>query len=290
MTGPPRTYVGIDLGGARGRTTAVARLRRLGDGVTVEAVGTRHDELPWTDDVLCDHLAGEAGSVVVAINAPLTMPACVRCTLSACPGAGECVDPAVVWLREEGQRLLEAAAEDRESIAAVPAGIGHATRPLVIARAPRLAPYLHRCCEVDLHFERNLIPRSKLGKSAGPIAARGAHLRRRLETSGFALNQTLLEVSPRATICALFGEARARGYKRDADPWETRAAIVEQLVDLSFAPTSRLSREEVLRNDHCFEALLSGYTAYLAHREHWVMRQDEAFAEDGWIWAPPPRP
>jgi hypothetical protein len=86
----------------------------------------------------------------------------------------------------------------------------------------------------------------------------------------------------------MFGPHKAHGYKRDADPWETRAAIVEGLSEsLGFALSSRLSREEVLRNDHCFDALLSGFTAYLWAKDGWEKPTDEAFDTDGWIWAPP---
>jgi hypothetical protein len=63
-------------------------------------------------------------------------------------------------------------------------------------------------------------------------------------------------------------------------------AIIEALEDMRFATQSRLAREEVLRNDHCFEALLSSYTAYLWARDGWPL-PDELFTADGWIWIPP---
>jgi hypothetical protein len=109
-----------------------------------------------------------------------------------------------------------------------------------------------------------------------------------LASRGFVLHRDLLEVSSRATVHALFGAQKARGYKRDADPWHTRAEIIEELGDLGFAPSSRLAKEDVLRNDHCFEALLSGYTAYLWARDGWALPSD-VFAQDGWIWVPPER-
>ena len=97
------------------------------------------------------------------------------------------------------------------------------------------------------------------------------------------------KVSPRATVHALFGRRRARGYKRDADPWQTRAAIVEELGErLRFAPSSRLAREEVLRNDHGFDALLAGYTAYLWAIEGWPLPEGP-FADDGWVFVPATR-
>ena len=96
-------------------------------------------------------------------------------------------------------------------------------------------------------YERGLLPLSALGAANGAIAARASQLRRRLRGAGFQLHDNLLEVSPAATIAALCGSRTARGYKRDADPWRTRALILEQLDDLSFAPQSRMAREDVLR-------------------------------------------
>ena len=113
-------------------------------------------------------------------------------------------------------------------------------------------------------------------------AARRAECKNNMKQISLALHSLF------ATVRALFGSRRARGYKRDADPWETRAAIVEDLSShMHFAPTSCLSREEVLRNDHCFEALLSAYTAFLWARDNWELPSDDRlWSEDGWIWAP----
>lgn len=292
------TYVGIDLGGARGKTTAVVRLSgpaRSDRGVVVEEACTRHrGHEPWRDEVLLDYLLGFGEDTVVAIDAPLTSPACVRCREAICPGLEACVEPAVIWLRTEGEALLESVQlSDSERIAAVPsasparAGAASYAAPAPTRRAS--TPYVHRCTELLLHFEQDLIPRDALGRATGPVAARAVHLRRLLAGRGFRLDDNLIEVSPRATVRALFGEAAASGYKHDADPWKTRAAIVEGLEDLSFALSSRLSKEAVLQNDHCFEALLSGYTAYLRARDHWSRPREgrEAFEADGWIWAPP---
>ncbi len=302
------TFIGIDLGGARGKTTAVARLSRAasngddqdtrgvgepdGKGVSVQEVSTRHAGIdPWHDAVLIEYLAElSPENTVIAVNAPLTVPACLRCQLTVCPGKDQCADPSVVWLGEKGAEIVARAMEnDLDRIAAIPqhrarsAGFGLARPP---RPRPRIEPYMHRISEVKLCYERGLLPRDSLGLGTGPIAARAAHLRRALTGLGFDLHRNLLEVSPRATVHALFGPRKARGYKRDADPWETRAAIVEELRDIRFALRSRLSREDVLRNDHCFEALISGYTAYLWARDGWTMPAG-LYAEDGWIWAPP---
>jgi len=288
---PFTTFVGIDLGGARGKTTAIATLS-LGDGgAIVDDVAARHDGQPWTDEVVLDFVSEAAarGPTIVAIDAPLTEPACVRCHEAVCPGQAVCAVPAVVWLRTRGAELHSAATQGADRIVAIPSSaVSTATSfPEAPSKAP-MAPYSHRCTEVVLHFETDVLSRDAVGQGTGPLSARAGHLRRALSGRGFVLNRDLIEVSPRATVNALFGERRARGYKRDADPWMTRAAIIEDLGDsLGFGPRSRLSREEVLRNDHCFEALLCAYTAYLFTRDEWTMPDDPVFAEDGWIWAPP---
>lgn len=294
-------FVGVDLGGARGKTTVVAHLSARGDGtVQVDDVATRCAGEPWRDDSLVDHLAtfadaGAPGGIppgviapgVIAIDAPLTAPACARCVVPACPGVAACVDPAVVWLRTEGRALV---ADEGEAEVTMPARV--VARALPSRPRARLLPYAHRATEVATCFDRELLPATSLGRAIGPIAARAHHLVRRLAGRGLALHERVLEVSAQATVAALLGRRAARGYKRDADPWETRATILEALGDLSFAPSSRLAREDTLRNDHCFDAILAGYTAFLWARDGWELPEawrDRGLADDGWIWSPPRR-
>jgi hypothetical protein len=281
---PFTRFLGIDLGGSRGKTTAVAQLTLRGDGIWVDDVATRRGLDPWRDDTLWEHLSTLGADTVIAIGAPLTQPACSRCTLPACPGVAACEDPAVVWLRNEGHALAEEAIAESMAAPGTVVHTGHTHS------RPRLLPYSHRATETVLCYEQELLPVAALGAATGVIGARASQLRRRLAGAGFELNRNLIEVSPAATVAALFDRRRARGFKRDADAWHTRAEIVEQLHDLAFSPSSRLSREEVLRNDHCFEAMIAGYTGYLWAREGWTMPEPaDVFAVDGWIWTPPAR-
>ena len=272
-------FIGIDLGGGRGKTTAVAEIRSgKAGGAEVMEVATRSAKQPWTDDTLVGRLAADP-TVAIAIDAPLTEPACGRCDRPICPGMEACEEPAVVWLRTTGRALV------RNVVAESVGGTG--PRPHLTAQA-RLAPYAHRATEVVMTYERGFLPLSSLGASTGAIAARATQLRRRLRGAGFQLHQNLIEVSPAATVAALCGSRASRGYKRDADPWRTRAVILEQIGDLSFAPQSRMAREDVLGNDHCFDAVISAYTAYLWARDGWTA-PDGAVADDGCIFAPPAR-
>ena len=69
MTRSYRQFVGIDLGGSRGKSTAVARLRWNGgsdDAVWVDEVATRHNGEPWSDDVLLEYLCRLGPTAVVS--------------------------------------------------------------------------------------------------------------------------------------------------------------------------------------------------------------------------------
>lgn len=280
MKRPFQRFIGVDLGGGRGKTTALAEIRMGASGAEVVEVATRSSKLSWTDETLVQRLAVNDPALVIAIDAPLTQSACGRCERPVCPGMEACADPAVVWLRTEGRALVR-------KVAAETVGVGGRSSPSVTAQAQaRLAPYTHRATDVVMTYGRGLLPLSSLGAANGTIASRAHHLRRRLRGAGFELHRNLIEVSPSATVAALCGSRAGRGYKRDADPWRTRAVILERLHDLSFAPQSRMAREEVLQNDHCFDAVISAYTAYLWARDGWDV-PGGCFGEDGWVSAPP---
>jgi hypothetical protein len=253
-------------------------------GAEVIEVATRGEKpasKPWTDDTLVERLAVRDPGIALAINAPLTPPACSRCTVAVCPGMEACVDPAVIWLRTEGRALVRS-----ENALRLYGSSTTTAAPRQTAGAQaRLAPYTHRATDVLMTYGRGLLPLSSLGAANSTITARANQLERRLRGAGYTLHENLIEVSPAATVAALCGPRMARGYKRDADPWRTRALILEQLADLSFAPQSRMAREEVLGNDHCFDAVISAYTAYLWARDGWNI-PDGMFATDGWIHAP----
>jgi hypothetical protein len=289
------TFVGIDLGGARGKTTAISELRTTPDGVAVHAATTRAPgATPWLDPALWDYLSGLGDGAVVAVNAPLTQPACARCTRPVCPGVEDCVEPAVVWLRTEGERLVAGESASEEAIEEAGAGASRnpgearhvrTVHPGKRARI-RLQPYMHRATEIVLAYQRGLVPTTAVGTAVGPVAARAGQLRKRLAGCGFALNDNLLEVSPAATLSALVGRKRTRATRRDTDAWAARAMVLEGFGDLVFAPTSRFAREDALRSLHVFDALVAAYTAYRWAKDGWTLPAGGVFDDDGWIWTP----
>jgi predicted RNase H-like nuclease len=253
------TFIGVDLGGGKGKNTALARLALVHSGVQVLDYGTGGRDAPWYDDRLIAYLREHADGALVAVDAPLTMPSCVRCTLPSYPTLDLCEVPIIRWFR----------------------GRGNGTR--AAGKKPQYTPYTQRASEVLLHEEHHILPRETLGQGMGPLAARGAYLRHALAGT-HALDDNLIEVYPKATIAQLFSARVAGRYKRSAESPQTRLTILNELHDLSFAPGAW--REHGLANDHKFDAVICAYTAYLWWRGRCVQPADEVVRDDGWIWFP----
>ncbi|KIG16571.1 hypothetical protein DB30_04342 [Enhygromyxa salina] len=316
----------MSLGGGRGKTTAVARLELDGVGapkITLAEARARWGqrgggeveegddaEAPFRDEVLLrwvDRWVDE--HTVTAIDAPLTLPPCVRCQLQ-CPGIEACTVPVVAWMRRHGGYLV------------IRTGRSDPGKPAI-------TPYTQRATELLLE-RATLAPRESLGQGMGPLAARAAYLRRALSPR-LRLNENLLEVHPRATLIRLFGPRQERRTRHGSDPqtWERRTAVLEALGRLvEGLEFDRVWPDLVVRNVHVFHAVVSAFTAYFWAREGWTGPDDllepdavecggsasgpaeapahdhvaqperlaravdelgDLWLEDGWIWAPPRR-
>ncbi len=259
--------VGIDLGGGKGKNTAVA----IGDvtpaGLEIRQYGVRTSSgMPYYDHVLCDLLAVQPPQTLVAMDAPLGLPACVRCRLQQCPGFDACVDPAVQWMVGEGVAMERA------------------HRPRAPRHKPLITPYTQRVTEILLRCQHHILPRETLGQGMGPLTARANHLRKAL-TPAFRRDDSFIEVYPKATIHQLAGPVAARQYRRHPSTWSVRAGLLEGWTnELGFATW----REESLRVDHSFDAVVCAYTGYLWATRGWTV--PEAYRDiadvEGWIWMP----
>lgn len=257
-----RTFLGVALGGGKGKHTAVALLRAQADGVVVEKYDTG-DGQPWFDGRLVGFLKEHAGDAVLAIDAPLSLTACARCRVPVCPGMSDCIDPTVKWFTARAN--------------------GHA----VLGKKPPYTPYTQRATDIVLHEEEGILPRETLGQGMGPLTARAAFLTRAL-AAHYRLNENLIEVYPKATLWKLLGANVARSYKRHHAQAAVRLAkVLGELPGLSFGPGQW--RERGVQNDHLFDAVICAYTAHLWARDRWQLPEAgrDVFSVDGWIWTPP---
>jgi hypothetical protein len=211
--------------------------------------------------MLIDAIRSHGDDTLLCIDAPLTLPPCLRCEVPVCPGQDECVDSAVVEMR---------------AISAASAGSERYRRG-----KPSITPYTQRTTEVYLAHRLGIVPREALGQGTGPLAARAAHLTRAL-ADRFRLNHNLLEVYPKGTLAAL---GFVRPYKKHLKERETRAEILEALSpELRFGPG--VWRELCIQSDHLFDAVICAFTGYLWARDAWTL-PEPLTGGDGWIWLPP---
>jgi hypothetical protein len=259
--------LGVDLGGGKGKKTALATLRADPDGATVVEIAPRGGAMPLYDTALIDTIRSFGPGTLLCVDAPLTLPPCLRCAVPVCPGQDECVDGAVVEMR---------------AISASGVGGDRFRRG-----KPSVTPYTQRTTEVYLAHRLGIVPREALGQGTGPLAARAAHLARAL-ADRFRLNHNLLEVYPKGTLAAL---GFLRPYKKHLKERETRAEVLEALSgELRFGPG--VWRELCIQSDHLFDAVICAFTGYLWARDGWTAPAAftgpaEARLDDGWIWLPP---
>ena len=200
----PRDFVhvlGIDLGGGKGKKTALATLRVDGDAATVVDIAPRNGALPFYDAALIDTIRQYGDETLLCVDAPLTLPPCLRCTVPLCPGQSACVDPSVVEMRALFGEGAETGGRDARR------------------GKPPITPYTQRATEVHLSHRLGIVAREGLGQGTGPLAARAAHLLRAL-ADRFRLNENLIEAYPKATL-ALLGLATP--FKKHLRERETRA-------------------------------------------------------------------
>jgi len=298
-------FIGVDLGGGRGKNTAVARLE-LGTGPTgrprlaVAEAKVRHGQRGtgasgdepggdalFRDEVLVAYLRRWTDErTVVAMDAPLTLPPCIRCQLP-CPTVARCTVPVVAWMRRWAPRLQSRGRSDPGK--------------------PAVTPYTQRAAEI-VQQAVGIRPRETLGQGTGPVAARAAYLRRVLSPQ-LRLHENLIEVNPRATISQVFGAGVAQRSRHGDDDrvWAMRKRVLSGLTEgIAF---DYVWPELVVRNAHVFHAVICAFTAFLWARRglagprdlegaspvattpedlaHAIESLGSLWLEDGWVFIPP---
>lgn len=201
-------YVGLELGS--GRRTAVVTLDYFPVQKKVFLAELRTNfqssEAQSSDDQLLEYVNGLEAKVV-GVDAPLSLPPCVTCTLDICPTFARCEVAPVRWMREEAKRW----------------GKG---------RFP--SPYTQRPVDFLLRGKWQddaVVPfptDESFGSSRAPLAARMHYLRRHLEA------ETLLEVNPRLALGGLseqydFSARELRRCRDVEDGLENRFTLLDKM-------------------------------------------------------------
>jgi len=224
-----RRVLGIDLGGARMRTTGVVLL--VGTDrprVLAASVLSRGKNAEEAERTLLEVIE-KARPTVVAVDAPLTLPPCLSCP-SFCRGPSadlcELTEARQVW-----------------------AAGGH--------------PVTERLCEVRLREElaSGPLPTMRIAQ----IAARGVALARRVLAGGTLLGPpgavSVLEVYPYATLWRL-GQREAQ--LRPRDPNEPDQEFSDRILAALSSEVSDLDEHRpALASGHAVDALIAAYTGWL---------------------------
>ncbi len=259
--------LGIDLGGGKGKKTALATLRVDGGLATVVDIAPRNGALPFYDAALIETIRQYGDETLLCIDAPLTLPPCLRCAVPICPGQQACVDPSVVEMRALAG-ASRSAARPRQPPRQAP---HHAVHPARHRGAPG-APAGHPGARGAGPGHRppggaGRAPAARAGRSVPPEREpdRGLSRRRRWRCWGWRTH-----------------------FKKHLRERETRARILEALSgELRFGPG--VWRELCIQSDHLFEAVISAFTGFLWARDGWMLppsaqpRDDQARLRDGWI-------
>ena len=174
----PTRLVGIELGS--GRRTAVVALDYFPEQgkVFVHSIRTNFESSREEnkDEQLISHINSLAADSI-GVDAPLSLPPCMQCTLPSCPSFGLCEVDQVRWMREQAAR------------AGTPA-------------RPRYAsPYSRRPVDFLLRgawqTEAEFPVDESFGAARAPLAAHMQYLKRHFKAASF------LEVIPRLALSGI---------------------------------------------------------------------------------------
>lgn len=180
----------------------------------------------------------------IAIDAPLSMPKCMRCRLK-CPGVEACNEPHILWMWKH---------HDKRS---------KTKRPNKI-----FTPYTERCVEqyISHELEQSFNFEHALGSNKAPLWARAEFLRKRLKRI------SLLEVFPRLNVWRIgralkVSKTPLNFYKNSVDGEIYREAFMEKLLASEWMFIYSQDAKQMIKDAFVFEAVLSAFTAFLHHKK-----------------------
>jgi len=259
---------GVALGGGKTDKTAIAVMEFYPDQKRVflrslrERVTARGEQT--ADDVLCEILnRDEKDLALIAIDAPLQLPKCIRCALPSCPGVEACREPEIKWMREL-----------------------HRKRDKTKRPNKMFTPYTERAVEVFIsnELEEPFHPSHALGANAAPLTARADFLRRRLKAP-------LIEVYPKLTLWRIgtalnMQKSHLRFHRHAVDSDESRLSILKKLIEKEIAFVYQQDLRVMVENNAAFEAFLAALTAFLKIRGQTERRPPGFPKEESWIEFP----
>lgn len=211
---------------------------------------------------VCSLVAECTKPKVLAMDAPLQLPKCLRCTLK-CPGYETCTVEEVQWMwKHHEQREKE-------------------KRPNKL-----FTPYTERC--VDLYLATQLDEKIQIqhamGSNMAPLTARALFLKRRMKVP-------VIEANPKVSLWR-FGQKLhvAKSHLRFHKHWETgvetREHILQKMMDKKWIFIYEQDRKELIENANAFDSLLMAMTSLLYEHNQCEARPAGFPLEESWVAVP----
>jgi predicted nuclease with RNAse H fold len=200
---------------------------------------------------------------MVAFNAPLTAPKCVRCELK-CPGFEVCTEPEIQWMWNHYRNRTK----KKNS------------------KARLFTPYTERCAEQWLmtELEEDFQIQHGLGANMAPLFARARFLARRMKVP-------VIEVNPKVSLWRIgqslnVQKSHLRFHRHSVGGDEARAAILMALVKQNIAFLYEQDVRHMVQNGHAFDAFICALTAVLKTKGQCETRPKDFPKDEAWIDLP----
>ncbi|RME17241.1 MAG: DUF429 domain-containing protein [Bdellovibrio sp.] len=202
-------------------------------------------------------------SSLMAVNAPLTWPKCIRCRLK-CPGYEKCKEPEILWMWKQYKKI-----DKKEKLKKV------------------FTPYAERCAEMYLahSLEEPFYVSQALGANMAPLAARMFFLKKRFPA------KKLIEVHPKVSLWRIgrslgIRPTHLKKHKHAIGGEEARHIILETLVEKDIAFIYVQDFQTMVQDSGAFDAFISALTALLKHLGHCEPIPKNFPSSEGWIEIP----
>ena len=276
----PRSYMGLDLGGAKNLRTTLAVLQHYGkENKTFlldiyDNIGG--DENQSADEALVDIVRKYSETLErIAVTVPLELPPCIECVRKQCPMPAKCVVPEVKNMRQIIKKATKREKNDN------------------YPKIKEFTPYTQRPVELWIRYEVLPLLNSKyrfdidetLGGSRGPLTARMRFLKRHLS------EKPLIEVLPKLTVAILASQLGVShryisSYRNLEIGAHARLNILETITKHFSIFVYEKDARRISQSLTAFDAFICALTGLLDHLSLCEPIPPRFPKKSGWVYYP----
>lgn len=264
-------FLGVSLSGAKTPKTSLAvfeyyiKPKRWVLAHIFDKISTKDEKS--ADQILYEYILNTPLLQSIHIDAPLTLPKCMRCDLK-CPGYEVCMEEEVVWMRQFYKKASKG------------------KRP-----QKTLSPYVERAAELYWReaLGEKLILDHAGGANKAPLMFRGKFVNRRLS------HISMQEFFPRISVWQIgrayrISKSTLRTYSHSVYGQESRNIILTTLEKKIGFFIYEVERRKMLKDLNAFDAFIGSLTGVYASKKL-IMKPDKNFpSKEAWPDVPEERP